>query len=453
MNLVRKTKSVAAQLAIPLVALTLLLLFNLIRDPGFYSITINPNNGTLDGNIISIIGSASELVIIAMGMTLVTSACGGQDISVDAVGSIAGAVFVKVLLDWFGAINVFTVAAALVMCCLTAVAFKLFNGTLVAVFKIQPMIATLILFSCGRSIAYWITGSATPRVDSPIIAAMGQNIPGIPIPTPIFGVLIMGGLMALIFRFTNLRLYTQSVGINQGAARLNGIHPIIVKLLSFVLLGVCVGVASVIGIARMGQLSHQTLLDSYEMDAILAVAIGGNSLGGGKFKMAGSIMGAYIIQTLNTTLNAMITNNPASIKAVKACVIIIIVIAGSPVIKEKLAALMSKIDMRAVTDRISRRFGAMFDDIGGVVMTIAKGFALFGPPASLICGIILAVSRGIGTGILTVLAGCVLSWIIAWIVYAFGQAVDDLHVISRRHAGDGGAAPKSFSDDESGEVN
>ena len=136
MRLLRKARSTAAQLAIPLTALALLLLFNLIRDPGFFSITINPNNGTLDGSIIGIISNASKLAIIAMGMTLVTSACGGQDISVGAVGAISGAVFVKVMLDWFGSITILSVAVALVLCCLTAVAFKLFNGTLVAVFKI-----------------------------------------------------------------------------------------------------------------------------------------------------------------------------------------------------------------------------------------------------------------------------------------------------------------------------
>ena len=217
----------------------------------------------------------------------------------------------------------------------------MFNGTLVAVFRIQPMIATLILFSCGRSIAYWITGSATPQLNSPIIRAMGMTIPGIPIPTPIFAVILVGIILSLVFRFTNLRLYTQSVGINQGAARLNGINPTVIKLLSFVLLGVCVAVASMIGVCRMAQLSHKTLLVDVEMDAILAVAIGGNNLGGGKFRIAGSIMGAYIIQMLTTTLYAMNVAT-VNVKAYKAIVIIVIVVAGSPVIKSKIAALSNK---------------------------------------------------------------------------------------------------------------
>ena len=341
-----KTKKASSlgQLIIPLVALGLLLLFNLIRDPGFYSITVATNNAgnpVLSGNMISIIDSASELAIIAMGMTLVTAACGGQDISVGAVGAIAGAVFVKVVFAFPG-ITPGALIIGLIACILGSILFKLFNGTLVAVFRIQPMIATLILYSCGRSIAYWINGDATPQISSPILSAVGMTIPGIPIPTPIFLVILMGLLLTLIFKLTNTRLYTQAVGINQGAARLNGINPVGIKLLSFVLLGVCVAVAAVIGIARLGNLSHKTILADIEMDAILAVAIGGNNLGGGRFRLSGSILGAYIIQMLTTTLYAMNVAT-VNIKAYKAIVIIVIVIAGSPVVKAKLTTLWNRL--------------------------------------------------------------------------------------------------------------
>ena len=341
-----KKKKIAdfGQLLIPLVALAILIIFNLFRDLSFFSIGMKVNNSgniVLTGNLISIIDSASELAIIAMGMTLVTAACGGQDISVGAVGAISGAVFVKVL-QGMGNITVGTVILAFLLCCLATICFKLFNGTLVAVFKIQPMIATLILYSCGRSIAYWINGDATPQLNSPVISSLGMTIPGIPVPTPIFAVLFVGLLLFLAFKFTSLSLYTQSVGINKGAARLNGINPTLIQLLSFVLLGVCVAVAGVIGVCRLGQLNHKTLLVDIEMDAILAVAIGGNNLGGGKLKRSGSILGAYIIQMLTTKLYAMKVA-PVNIKAYKAIVIIIIVVAGSPVVKSKVTALVNKI--------------------------------------------------------------------------------------------------------------
>ena len=339
------------QLLIPLIALGILILFNVIygllgpkHDLSFFNIELATNSGggkVLSGNLITIIDNASMLAIIAMGMTLVTAACGGQDISVGAVGAIAGAFFVKVANTPNG-IGGKSFVLGVIVCCLGTVLFMLFNGTLVSVFKIQPMIATLILFSCGRSIAYWINGSAAPQLKSPIIDAIGTTIPGVPIPTSIFIVILMVLLLTLIFRFTNLRLYTQSVGINQGASRLNGINPTVIKLLSFVLLGVCVAVASVIGVSRMHQLNHKTLLNEVEMDAILAVAIGGNNLGGGKFRLAGSILGAYIIQMLSTTLYSMGVQ-PDGVKFYKAIVIIILVVVGSPVIKRLVSNLMNRI--------------------------------------------------------------------------------------------------------------
>ena len=332
-----------SQLLIPLIAILLLVVFNLIRDPGFFSVGLAANNNgqpVLQGNLISILNGASELVILSMGMTLVTSASGGQDISVGALAAIAGSVFVKVLKGG-AAITGPVVIGAFLACCAVAMVFGAFNGSLVSFFKIQPMIATLILFTCGRSIAYWINGGATPTVASPIITAIGSFIPGIPVPTPILIVIVMGILFALLFRFTTLGLYIQTVGINERAARLNGINSVGIKLLTFVLLGICCAVAGMIGVSRLGLINHETLLINIEMDAILAVAIGGNNLGGGKFKMLGSILGAYAIQALTITLYAMKVPS-TDVKAYKAVVIIILVVMGSPVVKEFFGRLTKK---------------------------------------------------------------------------------------------------------------
>jgi len=333
-----------SQLLVPLIAILLLVIFNLFRDPGFFSVGVATNNNgdpVLQGNLIAILNGASELVILSMGMTLVTAASGGQDISVGALAAIAGSVFVKVLKSG-GAVSPMLVIGAFVMCCLVAMAFGAFNGMLVATFRIQPMIATLILFTCGRSIAYWINGGATPTVSSPIISAIGSFIPGIPVPTPILIVILMAILFGLLFRFTTLNLYIQTVGINQSAARLNGIHSAGIKLLSFILLGACCAVAGMIGVSRLGLINHETLLINIEMDAILAVAIGGNSLGGGKFRMLGSVLGAYAIQALTITLYAMKVPS-TDIKAYKAIVIILLVVMGSPVVKEALGRFWKKL--------------------------------------------------------------------------------------------------------------
>ena len=332
-----------SQLAIPLVALIVLVVFNLIRDPGFFSIVIKKNNlgnTVLSGNLISILNGASELVILAIGMTLVTSATKGQDISIGASAAIAGSVFVKVLRA--GNINGGTILLGLILACIVAILFCLFNGTLIAKFNIQPMIASLILFTAGRPIAYWINGGATPNVESPLLTYIGGFIPHVPVPTPIIVVVIFILLINLLLKKTTLGLYIPSVGINERAAKLNGINPVIWKLAVFVILGVCVTMAGSINVCRIGLINHETILLDIEMDAILAVAIGGNSLGGGKFKLSGSILGAYIIQALTITLYAMKVSSTA-VKAYKAIVIIIIVVAGSPVVKAWIGQLKNKI--------------------------------------------------------------------------------------------------------------
>lgn len=331
-----------APLAVPLVSILFIVLFNLFRDVSFFSVTVTQNNNgnmVLTGNLISILNGASELVILAMGMTLVTAACGGQDISVGALAAIAGSMFVKILRA--GAeITPLTVLFGFLAACLIGMAFGAFNGTLVSVFRIQPMIATLVLYTCGRSVAYWINGGATPTVNSPIITAIGSFIPGIPIPTPILIVIVMALLLVLVFRLTSLRLYTQTVGINQRAARLNGLNTIAIKLTTFIILGVCCAVAGTIAVSRLSLINHETLLIDIEMDAILAVAIGGNALSGGRFRILGSVLGAYAIQALTITLYAMQVPSTA-VKAYKAVVIILIVVLGSPVVKRLLGRLIA----------------------------------------------------------------------------------------------------------------
>ncbi len=345
-------KFARSQLVIPLLALLAIIVFNLIRDPGFFSLNITTNNDgntVLSGNIISILNGASELAVLAIGMTLVTASSRGQDISVGAVAAIAGSIFVSVLRT--NQITMPIILVAFLASCVVAIVFGAFNGSLVAVFKIQPMIASLILFSAGRSIAYWINGGATPTVESPLLGYIGSFIPGIPIPTPIIIVIIFGVLVSLVLRFTNLGLYTQAVGINEKSARLNGINAVWIKLLSFMILGVCTAIAGTISVSRVGLINHETILLDIEMDAILAVAIGGNSLSGGKFSLTGSVIGAYVIQALTITLYAMKVPSTA-IKAYKAIVIIAIVIIGSPIVKAYALQLRDKLFKKPAKDKL-----------------------------------------------------------------------------------------------------
>jgi simple sugar transport system permease protein len=317
--------------------LALIFLFNLITNPGFFRIATTVNNAgntVLAGNLISILDNASELAILALGMTLVTAASGGQDISVGAGIAIAGGVMLRVLCGDQVAPELMQapIIAAFLAGCVVAMIFGAFNGTLVSIFRIQPMVATLILYTAGRYIAYWINGGILPIVSESQFKYFGNFIPGIGVPTPVFIAIACMIIMALALKYTNLGLYTQVVGINEKAARLNGINPVFIKFLAYVITGLCVAVAAFIKVSRNATINHTTIAADIEMDAILAVAIGGNALGGGKFSMTGSVIGAYTIQALMTTLYAAGVNSD-SLKAFKAIVIVIIVVASSPVVK------------------------------------------------------------------------------------------------------------------------
>ncbi len=343
-----------SQLLVPLSALLLLIVYNLFRDIGFFSIVLainNDGNAVLQGNIISILDGASELAILAIGMTLVTASSRGQDISVGAVAAVAGSVFVSVLRG--NQITLSVLLIAFLAACAAAMLCGVFNGALVSIFKIQPMIATLILFSAGRSIAYWINGGATPTVDGPLINYVGKLIPGIPIPTPILIVIVFALIVSLVLRFTNLGLYTQAVGINEKSARLNGINPVCIKMISFMIIGVCAAIAGSINVCKIGLINHEKILLDIEMDAILAVAIGGNALGGGKFSLKGSVIGAYVIQTLTTTLYAIKVPS-TDIKAYKAIVIIAIVVFGSPILKSQFTHLRDR-KLKPFIDRFTKK--------------------------------------------------------------------------------------------------
>ena len=340
------SKLIRNQIFIPIAALLLLAVFNLIADPSFYKITLGYNSAgdpVLSGYLMTILDYGSELAILAIGMTLVTAASGGQDISVGAAIAIAGSVILRVLCGGNSRPDELQapIIVAFLVACVVAMLFGAFNGALVAYFKIQPMVATLILFTAGRSIAAWINNNELPIVNDVTFTYFGGFIPGIPIPTPFFIAVICMIIMALVLKFTTLGLYTQAVGINEKSSRLNGLNPAFIKFLSFVILGLCVAVAALIKVSRLSSINYSVIAKDIEMDAILAVALGGNALSGGKFNMPASILGAYVIQFLTTTLYKFNVQSDA-LPAYKAIVVILLVVISAPTVRNKISGFFSK---------------------------------------------------------------------------------------------------------------
>ena len=340
------------QIFIPIAALLILTLFNLIADPSFFKISMGYNSTgdpVLSGYLITILDYGSELAILAIGMTLVTAASGGQDISVGATIAVAGSAMLRVLCGTNSRPDELQapIVVAFLVGCLAAMLCGAFNGVLVAYFKIQPMIATLILFTAGRSIAAWINNNELPVINDVGFTYFGGFIPGIPIPTPFFIAVICMIIIALVLKFTTLGLYTQSVGINESSSRLNGLNPAFIKFLTFVILGVCVAVAALIKVSRISSINYSVIAKDIEMDAILAVALGGNALAGGKFNIWASILGAYVIQFLTTTLYKFKVQSDA-LPAYKAVVVIVLVVLSAPIVREKLASLGKKMKTKEV---------------------------------------------------------------------------------------------------------
>jgi len=334
------------QIFIPIAALLILAIFNLIADPSFYKITLGYNsagNPVLSGYLITILDYGSELAILAIGMTLVTAASGGQDISVGAAIAISGSVILRVLCGTNSRPDTLQapIIVAFLISCVVAMLFGAFNGALVAYFKIQPMVATLILYTAGRSIAAWINNNELPIVNDATFAVFGGFIPGIPIPTPVFIAAACILVTVLVLKFTNLGLYTQAVGINESSSRLNGLNPAFIKFLTFVILGLCVAVAGLIKVSRLSSINYSVIAKDIEMDAILAVALGGNALGGGKFNMTASILGAFVIQFLTTTLYKFNVQSDA-LPAYKAVVVILLVVFSAPVVREKMGEFFKR---------------------------------------------------------------------------------------------------------------
>ena len=334
------------QIFIPIAALLILAIFNLIADPSFYKITLGYNsagNPVLFGYLITILDYGSELAILAIGMTLVTAASGGQDISVGAAIAISGSVILRILCGTNSRPDTLQapIIVAFLVSCVVAMLFGAFNGALVAYFKIQPMVATLILYTAGRSIAAWINNNELPIVNDPSFAIFGGFIPGIPIPTLVFIAAACILVTVLVLKFTNLGLYTQAVGINESSSRLNGLNPAFIKFLTFVILGLCVAVAGLIKVSRLSSINYSVIAKDIEMDAILAVALGGNALGGGKFNMTASILGAFVIQFLTTTLYKFKVQSDA-LPAYKAVVVILLVVFSAPVVREKMGEFFKR---------------------------------------------------------------------------------------------------------------
>ena len=335
------------QLFLPIFCMLLVLCVNIIYDVSqgrdFYDFfRIYIQNDMLNGRIVNILNRGSEVAILAIGMTLVVSSSAGTDISVGSVMALSAGVCCTLLAGAaapqateLAVPLIVGVLAALVVGCVCGA----FNGALVAYLNIQPMVATLILWTAARAIGLLVCNNLIVYVRNDAFAMFGGYIG--PVPTPLIIAAVCIAVVTIVLKKSALGLYIQSVGINKKASRIAGLNSQKIIFLCYVLCGLCAGIAGVVASSRITSADTNNIGLNFELDAILAVALGGNSLAGGKFNLAGSIIGAYTIQAITTTMYNLGVSSAVN-PVFKAVIVIVIVAVQAPPVKAFFKKLSAK---------------------------------------------------------------------------------------------------------------
>lgn len=276
-------------------------------------------------------------MLLSIGMTLVI-ATRGIDLSVGAVIAISGAVaaliirpdYLKGVLEYSTAPPLYVIVGTPL---LVAVLCGLWNGWLVSFLKIQPIVATLILMVVGRGIAQLITqGQILIFVHKGFQYIGSGFLWGLPFTIVIVAAIF--GITAVLTRKTALGLFIESVGNNPTASFFTGINASWVKMFVYVFSALCAGIAGLIIASDIKGADANNAGSDLEMDAILAVVIGGTSMDGGRFNLLGSIIGALFVQTLTTTILTRGVN-PEITLVVKSLVVVTVCLLQSNAFREK----------------------------------------------------------------------------------------------------------------------
>lgn len=301
-----------------LLTLVLILFLNYLAFPGFFDIRLQ--DGRLFGSVIDVLNRGAPVVILAVGMTAVI-ASRGVDLSVGAVIAVSGALAATMTVAGYSLPVVILATLGAGLLC------GLWNGILVAYFDLQPIVATLILMVAGRGIAQLITEGSIVTFNEPGLIFFGTgSFAGIPMPILIAALLLVVAIVSV--RRTALGLLIESIGINRSASNYAGLNSKLLLLVIYSFCGFCAALAGIIIAADIRGADANNAGLWLELDAILAVVIGGTSLFGGRFSILMSALGAVIIQAMNTGI--LLSGFPPEYNLIlKALVIIVILLAQS----------------------------------------------------------------------------------------------------------------------------
>jgi galactofuranose transport system permease protein len=322
-----------------IITLIVVLVLNVLLFPDFFDISIQ--NGRLYGSIIDVLNRGAPVALVAVGMTLVI-ATKGIDLSVGAVVAISGATAAAAIVAGHSAFYAVVLALGVGIAC------GLWNGFLVAFLNIQPIIATLVLMVAGRGIAQLITEGAILTFTDEGLVFIGSGR-ALLMPMPVVIWVVFGLAVTLLVRRTALGMLIEAIGINRQASQLSGVRTTALLMTAYLLAGLCAAIAGLIVAADIKGADANNAGLWLELDAILAVVVGGNSLLGGRFSILGSLLGAVIIQAVNT---GILTSGfpPEYNLIIKAVIIVTILIIQSPRIGD-ISAVFKKSPSNSSADK------------------------------------------------------------------------------------------------------
>jgi simple sugar transport system permease protein len=325
----------------PIIALVALIAVNTVARPQFVKVTMR--DGQLYGALIDILRNSAPLMLVALGMTIVI-ATRGIDLSVGAIMAVSGAVALTIIDRSGNAENVGTVLVAVVTAVLVALVLGVWNGFLVSVLGIQPIIATLVLMLAGRGVALLITEGFITTVNSAPFSYIASGYLFV-LPFAFFISVAVIAIIGLVERRTALGVLTEAVGINPEASRLAGVRSRGIIWGAYILSGALAGIAGIIYASNIKAADANAAGLFIELYAILAVVLGGTSLMGGKFSIAGTVIGVLIIQTLESTI--LFLGVPSAQSPVFfAIVVVIVVVAQSPQVRSWIKSVSGALPSR-----------------------------------------------------------------------------------------------------------
>lgn len=283
------------RLAAPMIALVALFILGALVNSAFLS----------TGNLTNVLTRSAFIAIIAVGATFVITA-GGLDLSVGAMAAFVSGVMI-IAMNWlmreFGA-GWGTVVLGMLVGIVVGAAAGLVNGLVITRGRIEAFIVTLGTMGIYRSLVTYLADGGTLSLNTQLRSVYRpvyyEGMLGIP--WPLWVLSVVGAIGAMLLYFTRFGRYCFAIGSNEDVARYSAINIDRIKTLTYVLQGVCVAIACLIYVPRLGSASATTGL-LWELEAITAVIIGGTALKGGYGRIGGSIIGAVTLALIGNIMN------------------------------------------------------------------------------------------------------------------------------------------------------